>query len=111
MHTKWQHNTMRVFASPVSVILLSVEAVPIDFSELNPGAVEQVWMDLVEPQHAADKLLVKQKVAVHGLGHDKSHLRRHELHVSVALAYGARKSTDVRRLGHKLLLLSRRRIF
>lgn len=75
----------RIYNSPVDVELLSVEAVPVDFLELDPGAVEQIGVDLVEAEHAADELLVEQVVAVHRLGHDHRHLGRHELHVGVAL--------------------------
>ena len=72
--------------SPVSVVFLAVEAVPVNFSELDPGAVEEVGVDLLEAQHAADQLLVEEVVAVHGLGDDNGHLRGDKLNVRVALS-------------------------
>lgn len=92
--------------SPVSVILLSIEAVPVHFPELDACPVEEVGVDLVEPKHAADELLVEQKVAVHGVSHDAGHLRGDELHIRVALPTSGASKDGKSTSGGKLFLSS-----
>lgn len=61
--------------SPVRVVLLTIQAVPVDLSEFDARTIEEIRVDFVEAEHAADDLLVEKVVAVHGLRHDACHLR------------------------------------